>query len=74
MATAECVEYVTTGQVAKETGQPIWLVRELADRLQLVKARAGGYRLILAEDVPAIIEAMRQWKKRTPVGVASDEG
>jgi DNA-binding transcriptional MerR regulator len=51
----------TTGDVAERYGIPEWRVRRLYERGILPEpARAGTYRLIRAEDLPGVENALRR--------------
>jgi hypothetical protein len=52
---------LTLGQVARHFGRPTWMVRRLFERGILPPPpRVGQNRIVHAEDLPVIAEAMRQ--------------
>lgn len=45
--------YLTTGDIARETGKPIWLVRRRSDQLENLP-RIGPYRVIPESRLPEL--------------------
>jgi hypothetical protein len=52
--------FFTIGELARQLAQPEWKVRRFVDRLGLTVPRAGLYRLVPAEKVPAIKALLAQ--------------
>jgi DNA-binding transcriptional MerR regulator len=52
--------YYTLGEIAREFGATIWQVRRLFERGILPPAeRIGLYRVVRADDVPRVVEELR---------------
>jgi DNA-binding transcriptional MerR regulator len=50
---------ITTGEVAKQLGVPLWCVRRLFERgILRERSRAGHMRLVRQSDVPRIKKAL----------------
>lgn len=47
-------QFFTVGQLAERYGQPEWKVRSAVDSLTPAVPRAGQYRLVPAESLPAL--------------------
>lgn len=59
MTTTQVEFPATTGSLARGIGHPAWQVARMYERGMVTeRGRVGGYRIILEEDVPAILSAM----------------
>jgi DNA-binding transcriptional MerR regulator len=53
--------YYTLGEISRMTGATVWQVRRLYERGLLPPAeRIGLYRVVRAEELPRVVEALRQ--------------
>src|SRR5262245_49142800 len=62
---------LTTGDIERRTGAPLWAIRRMVDRLFPSNPRLGPYRIVLPDQVGALEEASRPYiKSRTPEGAS----
>lgn len=52
--------HFTTGQIARRTNRPVWLIRRIIDRLAGDLPRAGLYRLVPASMLPRIEQELQR--------------
>ena len=58
-------EYVTTGDIARDLGEPLHRVTYALQRLRIIEdARAGTYRLFLRTRVPGIVGRIQTIARR----------
>jgi hypothetical protein len=55
---------LTTGEIARLVGEPLWRVRRVIDFMGLEIQRAGQYRLVPADLLPQIKDALSKAPRR----------
>ena len=60
--------FLTVGEIARRVHAPVWKVRRIVDSLGRDIPRAGQYRLVSADMLPAIVERVRE--QATATGAA----